>query len=112
MTLRVQRSEWFLADLEHYAAWFDHVAEWKIADRYLRAVASTLERLAEAPTLGHPTQFEAPELHGLRCLRVARPFHKHLIFYRHDSTLLYAERVVHGARDLPRRLTQPPAQKD
>jgi hypothetical protein len=32
-----------------------------------------------------------------------------LIFYRHDETTLYVERSIHGARDLPRRLTQPPA---
>jgi hypothetical protein len=31
-----------------------------------------------------------------------------LIFYRYDGTTLCAERVVHGARDLPRRLTEPP----
>jgi plasmid stabilization system protein ParE len=29
-----------------------------------------------------------------------------LIFYRFDEETLMAERVIHGARDLPRRLLQ------
>ena len=108
MSLRQQRSGWFIADLEHYAAWYDREANWELAERYLRAVASTLAKIAEMPTLGHMTAFTAPELTGLRCLRVERPFQKHLIFYRYDQTAVYAERAVHGARDLPRRLAQPP----
>jgi len=31
-----------------------------------------------------------------------------LIFYRHDGERLFAERLMHGARDLPRRLVEPP----
>ena len=30
------------------------------------------------------------------------------LFYRHDSAELFAERLMHGARDLPRRLADPP----
>jgi toxin ParE1/3/4 len=60
------------------------------------------------PEIGHPTFFAAAELQGLRCRLVEPPFQKHLIFYRRDEAFLYAERVVHGARDLPRRLTQAP----
>ena len=108
MSLRVQRSEWFVGDLEHYAAWYDHEAGWEIAQHYLEAVAATLIRLSEIPNLGHATNFEAPELSGLRCLRVRKPFQKHLIFYRYNETRLFAERAVHAARDLPRRLLQPP----
>ena len=108
MSLRVQRSEWFIGDLEHYAAWYDREAGWELAERYLRAVTATLARLAERPTLGPGTSFEAPELRGLRCLTVERPFQKHLLFYRFNETTLSAERAVHGARDLPRRLLEAP----
>lgn len=108
MSLRVQRSEWFLGDLEHYAAWYDREAGWEIAERYLKAVAATLARLAAMPTLGHGTNFDAPELRELRCLKAEKPFQKHLIFYRFNETMIFAERAVHGARDLPRRLLQPP----
>jgi hypothetical protein len=64
--------------------------------------------MASIPTLGHITSFDPPELHGLRCMQVDRPFERHLIFYRYDELSLYAERAVPGARDLSRRLTQEP----
>jgi toxin ParE1/3/4 len=113
MSLRIRRSEWFIGDLEHYAAWYDREAGWDIAERNLAAVAATLARLAQNPGSGHGTSFEAMELRGLRCGQVEKPFQKHLIFYRYDATTLSAERAVHGARDLPRRLLQPPgAQAD
>ena len=108
MSLRVQRSEWFMGDLEHYAAWYDRETGWNIAERYLKAVAATLARLAEEPTLGSGTGFDALELRGLRFRQVEKPFQKHLIFYRYNETTLSAERAVHGARDLPKRLAQPP----
>ena len=108
MSLRVQRSEWFIGDLEHYAAWYDREAGWDLAERYLKAVSTTLARLAEGPTLGHATVFDSPELSGMRCATVEKPFQKHLIFYRCNDTTLSAERAVHGARDLPRRLLQAP----
>ena len=108
MSLRIQRSEWFIGDLEHYAAWYDREAGWAIAERYLAAVAATLSWLAQSPTSGHGTSFDALELSGLRCQLVGKPFQKHLIFYRYDETTLSAERAVHGARDLPTRLLQPP----
>jgi len=108
MSLRIQRSEWFVGDLEHYAAWYDSHASWEVAQRYLSAVRATLARLAEFPGIGHPTRFTARELAGLRCRSVERPFQKHVIFYRHNEEILFAERVVHARRDLPRRLTQPP----
>lgn len=107
MSLRIQRSEWFMGDLEHYAAWYDREANWEVAERYLQAVAITLRQLAAMPGLGHATFFPAEELQGLRCFPAQKPFQKHLIFYRHDQTTIYAERAVHGARDLPKRLTQP-----
>ena len=108
MILRVARSEWFIGDLEYYAAWYCDQAGWEIAERYLSAVSVTVNRLAEMPGLGSRTRFSNPTLRNLRCFSVERPFEKHLIFYRHDDSALYLERIIHGARDLPRRLTQSP----
>ena len=65
MSLEVRRSEWFMGDLEHYAAWYDGEAGWELAERYLEAVASTLEKLRDVPSLGHNTHFKHP--------RTARP---------------------------------------
>jgi plasmid stabilization system protein ParE len=60
--------------LEHYAAWYDREAGWEVAQRYLRAVASSIERLAENPEIGRGTLFSAPELRDLRCWPVERHF--------------------------------------
>ena len=107
MSLRIRRSNWFIGDLEHYAAWYTGEASWEVAEHYLRAVSATLARLANMPGMGHLARFSVPALHGLRCFPVEKPFEKHLIFYRHDASTLYVERVVHGARNLPQRLTEP-----
>ena len=41
-------------------------------------------------------------------LLIERAFFFFELFYRFDSKALYAERLIHGARDLPRRLLQLP----
>ncbi len=41
MSLKIRRSDWFIGDLEHYAAWYQSEASWEVAQRYLRAVSST-----------------------------------------------------------------------
>jgi toxin ParE1/3/4 len=108
MSLIIRRSDWFIGDLEHYTAWYQSEASWEVAERYLSAVSVTLARLSDMPGLGSPGRFSAPALSNVRYFPVERPFDKHIIFYRHDEEMLYAERIIHGARDLPRRLTQPP----
>jgi hypothetical protein len=42
MSLKIRRSDWFVGDLEHYVAWYLREASWEVAQRYLRAVGSTL----------------------------------------------------------------------
>ena len=112
MSLLIRRSDWFIGDLEHYAAWYQSKASWEVAQRYLLAVSATLKRLADMPGLGRTTRFQVQALRDLRFYPVERPFEKHLLFYRHDESTLYIERVIHGARDLQRRLTQPSAVED
>jgi plasmid stabilization system protein ParE len=107
MSLKIRRSDWFIGDLEHYAAWYQREAGWDVAERYLIAVSATVTKLANMSGLGREARFSAPVLRNLRLYPVERPFEKHLIFYRHDETTLYLEHSIHGARDLPRRLTQP-----
>ncbi len=108
MSRAIQKSAVFLGDLEVQFRWYEEGVGSEVAWRYLLAVDQTLERLAERADLGRPRHFRHPELQGLRSLLVTRPFHRHMVFYRYDDTNLYAVRVMHGARDLPRRLRQPP----
>ena len=108
MSLAVGQSDYFWADLLKQVDWYrDHAAS-AIAERYVDAVETTLQELTKTPGLGRLRFKNWPELAGIRSWRVQKPYHVHLIFYRFDDQRLFAERILHGARDLPRRLLQPP----
>jgi len=112
MSLAVRKSEFFLTDFDAQFQWYEQEPGFEVAHRYLSAIDETLRKLARFPDLGRSMHFEHPDLHGLRSFPVAKPFSRHLIFYRHDGTSLDAVRVMHSAWDLPRRLHQPPGTED
>jgi plasmid stabilization system protein ParE len=80
----------------------------EVGQRYLETLETTLNLLRSNPALGRERRFRNPKLKGIRSFRVNPPFNQHVIFYRFYASALFAERVVHGARDLPRRLLQSP----
>jgi len=79
-----------------------------VAERYLEAMLATLRLPVTQPDLGRRRKFRHRALRGIRSFRLASPFQVHLILYRHNSAGLFVERLRHGARDLPRRLVEPP----
>ena len=108
MRVRVSVSERAEADLTHQYHWYPDNAGGEVAERFLEAVDSTVARLAKHPRLGRPRRFRAPELAGIRSLPVGASFGVHLVFYRVSLRELSIERVMHAARDLPRRLLESP----
>lgn len=108
MSLRIEKSPRSLADFESQYHWYASEAGEAVAAAYRDAVHVTIELLARHPGLGRRRRFRNPLLRGIRSFRVSAPFHKHLLFYRHDDECLIVERIVHGARDLLRRLLVPP----
>jgi toxin ParE1/3/4 len=96
------------ADLTHQFRWYLDNASAAVADRFLAAFEATTARLAEHPGLGRRRRFRAAELSGIRSFPVSERFGVHLVFYRCVGEALEVERVMHGARDLPRRLLEPP----
>ena len=108
MSLAIHKSDYFWADLLKQVDWYRDKAGPDVAEGYVAAVEATLEELSKTPGLGPPRFQDWPALAGIRSWRVRRPYHRHLIFYRFDEQKLMAERVVHGARDLPRRLLESP----
>jgi plasmid stabilization system protein ParE len=108
MSLQLEQAASFREDLALRALWYVREAGTDVARRYQAAVDATLNLLAAQPDLGRKRHFQHPKLHGLRSLPVQRPFNKVLIFYRIDGDCLQAVRLIHGARDLPRRLLEPP----
>lgn len=89
--------------------WYLENADSEIAERYLQAVDQMIHRLALNPTLGMRRHFQSPELAGIRSFPAVRPFDKHLVFYQAGDELSI-ERVMHGSRDLPRRLIELPGE--
>ena len=105
--MSLQRADEFNADFDQQYSWYVEKAGEEIAERFLRAVANTLPLLAERPDSGRRRKFRNPMLRDLYSFQVERPFQKILIFYRVDGNILQAWRLMHGARDLPRRLVEP-----
>lgn len=110
--MRVRKSSAFFTDFEHVARWYVREAGAEVARRWLDALDATVEKLYATPGLGRRRRFGHPELVGLRSFRVQRPFHRYLIFYRWSAEELSIERVMHGSRDLPRRLLEPASETD
>ena len=82
------------------------VAKTVEAGEYVDAVQATVEKLANRSDLGLLRFKKSPELKGIRSLQVHAPYQRHLNSYRFDDEALFAERIIHGARDFPRRLLQ------
>ncbi len=108
MSLRVVQTPESLADIalqaDHYAQ-RENVA---LAQRFTDAVITAVRLLASHPWIGKETNYAHQKLAGIRLFLVQKPFDKHLIFYRVCGDTLDIVRIVHGARDLPRRLLDPP----
>ena len=112
MKLTLHRAEAFNADFDRQYRWYLDRAGEEVAERFLQAVAVTLPLLAREPGLGRTRRFRNPILRGLRSFQAKQPFQKILIFYRVNENTLEAWRLIHGARNLPRRLVEPPGSAD
>lgn len=107
MRLPVHRADDLIADFDRQYRWYLVEAGETIAEKYLAAVTITLKSLEKRPDLGRRRRFRNPILGGLHSIPVESPFQRLLIFYRFNETQVIAERLMHGARDLPRRLAEP-----
>jgi plasmid stabilization system protein ParE len=108
VSLGLQKADAFREDFTMQALWYVRQAGDEVARRFQKAVDSTLSLLCEQPGIGRIRRFRHPKLQGLRSFPLKRPFHRLLIFYRANKLTLQAVRLMHGARDLPRRLAELP----
>lgn len=94
MPLTIQQSAFFLADVEIQFRWYFEKADLEVARRYRCAIEATILKLRQRPVLGRPRFQSDPELRGIRCCLVVKPFAKHLLFYRIDGESLTLERTI------------------
>jgi plasmid stabilization system protein ParE len=95
-------------DLVLQYQWYAERADNVVAERYLQSFRNTLDLLSEQPTIGRLRKFRHAKLKGIRSSPMLSAFKMHLIFYRLESGRLVIFRVMHGMRDLPRRLMDSP----
>jgi plasmid stabilization system protein ParE len=106
MSLAIEKSPLFHTDVAKQFGWYFDESGEELAWRFFKAVDETLFKLARQPDLGRVRRFRHPMLRGLWSFRVESPFNRLLIFYRVTSGTLEAWRLMHGARDLSRRLVE------
>ena len=108
MSLVIQKARDFTVDFENVFAWYVEKADVGVAWQFQTALDRSLVKLSILPDLGRPRHFGHPKLRGLRSFLVEHPFDRLLIFYRANDKVLDAVRLMHGARNMPRRLLEPP----
>ena len=106
--MSLRKSDVFISDVECQFEWYAVHANWEIAERYLAAVEATCQLIAQHPLIGPSTGLSHPRLCDWRFIVVFRPFQKHILFYEVAGEDVMMRRAMHGHRDLPRRLTDPP----
>lgn len=106
MSLLVHKADAFVVDVATQFAWYVQHAGEVVAWRFFESVNATLSALAEHPAKGRRRQFQHKALRELRSFPVREPFDRFLIFYRATPDKLEVWRLMHGARDLPRRLSE------
>src|SRR5439155_12766375 len=98
--MTVQRSERFDTDLERQFRWYlletglDPVDAIVLAARFADAVDAALEVLRRNPEIGRRRFRTYRDLAGTRSWRLRKPFHRFVIFYRIESAILSAERLL------------------
>jgi plasmid stabilization system protein ParE len=106
--MNIVRTGEFMADVEREFEWYALNAGWRVADRYLDTVQAACRLLGQHPSLGPRGRFTHPRLRDWRFFLLSRPFNKHLLFYEVCGAEVVLRRAMHGQRDLPRRLLEPP----
>lgn len=106
--MSVHKSGDFIADIERQFEWYAIKAGWDVAEHYLEAVEATCRLLGQHPRLGPCGGFTPPRIENWRFFVVFRPFQKHVLFYEVLGENVVMRRAMHGHRDLPQRLLEPP----
>lgn len=106
--MKVRRTDDFIADVERQYEWYLSNASNEVAERYLGMVEATCALLADHPLIGAPLDTTQPRLAAWRFFVALRPFQRHVLFYEMIGADLVLRRAMHGHRDLPARLLEPP----
>jgi plasmid stabilization system protein ParE len=108
MSLPLEKADAFSRDFALQALYYVRAAGADVARRFQVALDSQLRLLCAQPEIDRLRHFKHPKLQGLRSFPLERPFQAILMFYRVGGGTVQAVRLMDGARDLARRLAEPP----
>ena len=100
--MTVERSERFDTDVERQFRWYvletelDPPAALVLAIRFASAVDEALDLLSRNSQIGRPRFATHADLAGTRSWRIPKPFHRFMIFYRSETGVIFAERLLEG----------------
>lgn len=103
----IVKSPRFLGDLDRIVEWYLEEADEEVAQRFVSAVSLTLKAVQRNPTLGRIRFPELKDLRDVRSRLVEPPFNRYVVFYQAQPDSIRVVRLIHGARDLPRRFQEP-----
>jgi toxin ParE1/3/4 len=86
-------------DVRETAIYLAVEANEAIAERFLSALQSLVNTLADMPGIGSPCTFRNPRLMDVRRFPITE-FENWLVFYRISGDGIDIIRVLHGARDI------------
>jgi plasmid stabilization system protein ParE len=89
-------------DLIERATYLADEAGLNVSDRFVDAVAHTLDLLSKMPDLGRVFGSRKSRRRELRYISVSGAFDHTIIFYTHTASELRVERLLHGSQNLPR----------
>ena len=110
MSRRREYAPWFDADIQLRSAWYTNKGGPALAIRFIDALEATVDNLELNPSRGRKPFPRDPQLTDLHAILLERPFQRLILFYRFTDEALTLERLIHGARDLPQRIRESPAE--
>lgn len=88
-----------LRDITEIAEYLEAQSGLELAQRFVSAIESDLERLCQLPDIGSPCHFQRTEAQSIRRWPVDG-FERWLIFYEPTNKCIEIIRVLHGARNI------------
>jgi plasmid stabilization system protein ParE len=104
--MKLEKSDAFIADVERVFENYLWEAGLTIAKRYLAAVESSSNLIAQYPELGPISRLKHRRLKDWRFFVLAGAFNKHLVFYEIAGDAVIMRRAMHGSRNLKTRLLE------
>jgi plasmid stabilization system protein ParE len=74
----------------------------RISDRFLEAVAHTVDLLTQMPKIGSVFRSASNRKSEIRTMPVSGAFHRSVIFYTATTTELRIQRILHSSQNLTR----------